>query len=317
MEATTSTATGTSPVNQPVIRRILVPTDLTAIADVAIEVSLDLARRTGAGIDVLTVLGPIEGDAYSPVQYSPEASVRQEDAEDLIKQELEQLTARHNTHGVQISATTRKGRPLSTIVARAEQFDADLIVLGTHDRGRLQHFLIGSAAEEIVRRAPCSTLVVHEQDFRPAEHLKRILVPIDLSNFSLGLVQYAHYLAKLYDARIDLLHVIEPTPLLDTLAGAMTIRDVVPDMKRRVTTEIEKLLEHFESGEITHDVHVVEGRAASQILAEASRQRSSMIVVGKQGRSAIERFLVGSVTERVVRHAPCQVLVARVAAFQS
>lgn len=311
MEGRTTTAAGERQVVTSQIKRILVPTDLTAIAHVAFEFALDLAERSGAGIDLMMVLGPIDGDAFSPVQYSPEAVVRGEKAEQLIRKELTDLVDLHATRDIDVSVTTRKGRPIPTIVSRAEQVDADLIVVGAHDRGRLHHFLIKSVAEDIVRHAPCSVLLVHENDEAPPGPLKRLLVPIDLSDVSFRLLSYARYLAELNGARIDVLHVVEPIPLLDTLAGAMTIRDVVPDMKRRLEAEVAELLRQIDFGDVEHEARVVEGQAAAQILSEAEQQQNDMVVIGKQGRSAIERFLVGSVTERVVRHASCPVLVAR------
>lgn len=295
------------------IRRIVVPTDLSPIADEALARALEIARPTGASIEVMTVLGQIDGDSFNPIRYSPEASARKESSTNLLRESLEALVARHDTEGVQVSVSVRKGRPLHTVLAFARRQRADLLVVGTHDRGVLHHFLVGSLAEELVRRAPCSALVVHEQDKQPSEGVRSVLVPVDLSEATGHLLRYAAALTTMLDARMNVLHVVEPIPVLDTFSGAMTLRDMVPDMKKHSAAELQKMLDRVDMGfDVDGDqygVFVDEGHAASTIVDRSKREKTDLIIIGRRGRSAIERFFVGSVTERVVRHAPCPVLV--------
>lgn len=309
MEATTSDVAGRRSEGRLVIKHILVATDLTPITHVALDLALDLARRTGADVELMSVLGPLEGDVYSPLRYSPEASVHHESSVKLIRQEMEELSAQHDAGDVRLSVVVRKGRPIPTIVAQAEQSDADLIVVGTHHRGLIQQFMIRSAAEEVVRRATSPVLVVHEQDEPPAARPERLLVPVDLSDHSLATLRYAVSLAELYGARLEVLHVVEPMPLLGTFPGAMTAEDIIPTVRRGMQVTLQKLLDQVKPGRVTLDVHVADGQAAAQIIAEADRQHSIMVVIGKQGHSSIARFLMGSVTERVIRHSSCPVLV--------
>lgn len=297
---------------RPIILQILVATDLSPVAHAALDRALDLARRSGAAIELLTVLGVAESDAWSSVQYSPEVLERAEAAEEKVRKDVADLIAQHDTTGVRPEVSVRRGQPIPSIIARIEQINADLLVLGTHDRGRIEHLLVTSVAEELVRRAPCSALIVHERDTHPPDVIERILVPVDLSSRSLPLLRYAAALAEQYEARIDVLHAVEPVPLLDIVSGAMTMRDVVPDMRRLAESRLKSMLRRIDVGPQPPDVHVVEGHAASKVLDVARERRTDLIVIGKQGRSAIERFFIGSVTERVVRHAPCPVLVARV-----
>ena len=309
MEAISKDAAAPVGADTLIIRHVLVATDLTPITHVALDLALDLAGRTGADVELMSVLGPLEGDAYSPLRYSPEASASHESAEKLIKREMEELCAQHDAGDVTLNAVVRKGRPIPTIVARAEQSDADLLVVGTHQRGLLRQFMIRSAAEEVVRKASCPVLVVHEQDEPPARQPERILVPVDLSEHSFDTLRYAESLSEIYGARLEILHVVEPAALLGTFPGALTADEVIPIVRRGMQDGLQKLLDQLELRRSELDVHVAEGHAAAQILAEADRQHSSMIVIGKQGRSSIARFLMGSVTERVIRHASCPVLV--------
>lgn len=144
------------------IRQILVPTDLSPMADDALEYALEIARQTGAGVEVMTVLGQLQGDTFSPIRYSPEAFARHETAEGLIRQSLGDLVERHDTAGLRVTTSIRKGQPLHAVLACVRQMRADLLVVGAHDRGVIHHFLVRSMAGELVRRAPASVLVVDE-----------------------------------------------------------------------------------------------------------------------------------------------------------
>lgn len=290
-------------------KRILVPTDLSSIADAALDFAIELARRTSATVEVLTVLGLMEGDAFSPVHYSPEASARHRSSLELLREALSDLIARHDTSDIRLASSVHKGQPLPTILKTAERIDADLLVVATHDRSRIQRLLAGSSAEELVRRASCSVLVVHEADRTSPSAIERILVPVDLSDVSKDLLQYAHLVAQSFGAQLDVVHVVEPFPLLDAFSGAMTIRDMVPDFKKQSAAAVEKLIAGADLGSEKRRVFVEEGHAAACIIDRASSEQSDLVVLGKQGRSAIERFFIGSVTERIVRHAPCPVLV--------
>ncbi|MEX0601270.1 MAG: universal stress protein [Rhodothermales bacterium] len=300
------------------VRRIVVPTDLSPIADEALARALEIARPTGASIEVLTVLGQVDGDSFNPIRYSPEASARKESSTNLLRESLHALVARHDTEGVQVSVSVRKGRPLHTVLTFARRERADLLVVGTHDRGVLHHFLVGSMAEELVRRAPCSVLVVHERDERPAAGVRSVLVPVDLSEATGHLLRYAATVTMMLDARMNVVHVVEPIPVLDTFSGAMTLRDMVPDMKKHSAAELQKMLDRIDLSFFTdggdYGVFVDEGHAASSIVDRSKREEADLIIIGKRGRSAIERFFIGSVTERVVRHAPCPVLVVETTA---
>lgn len=290
-------------------RTILVPTDLSPIADDALEYALELGRRTGARLEVITVMGHVEGDVFNPIRYSPEASARGKSSVDLLGESLDNLLARHDTKGLRVSGSVRKGRPLNAILAAARRLKADMMVVGSHDRGMMHHFLVRSMTDELVRRAPCSVLVIHERETRPPIAVRRVLVPVDLSNVSGEILDVGAGLARLFDAKLDVQHVVETIPVLDSFSGAVTLRDMVPDLKQHSTRALEKVLEAADLGLESYGVFVDDGHAANTIVERARHEHADLVVIGKRGRSAIERFFIGSVTERVVRHAPCPVLV--------
>jgi nucleotide-binding universal stress UspA family protein len=141
---------------------------------------------------------------------------------------------------------------------------------------------------------------------------QRILVPVDLSPYSEGLLRYAGVLAGLYGARLDLLHVVEPLPSGGAFSGALPALEYTKLMQGRAREHLLELVGKTSGSVPETRLHVEGGHAAAGILDFAERTGADMIVLATQGRSGIERFLIGSVAERVVRTAPCLVLTVKV-----
>jgi nucleotide-binding universal stress UspA family protein len=140
------------------IRRILVPDDFSATARHAMDYALDLARRLGASVCVL--------HAYEvPVYGFPEGAALTADLAGQIREAsnaaLDSIVTAARKTGVEVDSMLRQGPAWSEIQAAANEWKADLIVIGTHGRRGLSRALLGSVAEKVVRTAPCPVLTVH------------------------------------------------------------------------------------------------------------------------------------------------------------
>ena len=141
--------------------------------------------------------------------------------------------------------------------------------------------------------------------------IKRILVPIDFSAHSRRALDYAHGLARQFDAALHLVHVCEVpgmmTPGLDAYAIAYT------DWTQRLGEEAEAQLVRITAA--LHDVHVTTevlfGNPPRAIVEAADSNEADLIVMGTHGHGAVMHLLMGNVAERVVRTAPCPVLTVR------
>ena len=135
--------------------------------------------------------------------------------------------------------------------------------------------------------------------------LRVLLVPVDFSAGSMKALDFALALAKPFGASVELLHVLDPmhaigklkAPKLDQLR-----REAVNDAKRRLAN----LARRNGNGRLRHAV--LNGSPYAEIVEKAARIKANMIVMGSRGRTGLGRILVGSVAEKVVRHAPCPVL---------
>jgi nucleotide-binding universal stress UspA family protein len=140
--------------------------------------------------------------------------------------------------------------------------------------------------------------------------LKKILVPIDFSDCSKKALQYAIPLAKEHGARITLLYVV-PTSYAVGEYGGYDHASILADMRTSGKKEIDRLAKDMVGGEVPVNTIVSGGAPAREIIKAAKAAEMDVIVLSTHGRTGLKHVFLGSVTENVVRQAPCPVLVVR------
>lgn len=181
-----------------------------------------------------------------------------------------------------------------------------MVVIGTYGNGWSGPFFLGSVAERITRHAECPVFTVSK---RSNEEIDNILVPIDFSDHSKIALKLAKELAYKYEARLSLLHVIEPNinpsfyDIHDFDYAKITSR-----MKDKSPNILKKLLNDTPGPNVEADTHVVVGQAAFQILKYIHDYDPDLIIISSHGISDIDYFLLGSVADKVVKRATCPVL---------
>jgi nucleotide-binding universal stress UspA family protein len=146
------------------IRKILVPTDFSDGAREALDLAVDLSRRLDASITLFHVwqfpVYPIpEGMVFPSAEAISSTMAKVNDALTKLKKMVE-------TAGVPIDTKAEQGTPFVDIVRTAKSGGYDLIVMGTHGRTGLRHLLLGSVAENVVRKAHCPVLTVRRPDHK-------------------------------------------------------------------------------------------------------------------------------------------------------
>jgi nucleotide-binding universal stress UspA family protein len=147
--------------------------------------------------------------------------------------------------------------------------------------------------------------------------LERVLLPTDFSESARHAFTYALSLAQKYDAALHLLHVIEVLPsgyTSELFPGAMT--RVVEEISGYARAEMAKLVQEATGQGRPPRELIVQGKPAAEILRVAAEDTVDIIVIGSHGRGALSHALFGSTTERVVRKAPCPVLICRRASHE-
>lgn len=197
------------------------------------------------------------------------------------------------------------------ILSYAAEHDTDLIVLGTHGRRGVQRLVLGSVAEEVVRRAPRPVLTVGRGASTPASlEGQPLLVPIDFSEHQGPLLAHARELARAYDMTLILFHAVEMEGLPDVY-GLSTSPPESDALTDRTRATIEEQAESLRDQGVTVQVEVRNGHPAEEILEAADEFDVHLLAIATHGRSGVERMLMGSVAEKVIRQAPCPVFTVK------
>lgn len=299
----------TFPTTAPPIRSLLVATDFSPGADRALAWAVHLAARYEAEVHVLHV-SHHEAAVRSPsrLDAGEEAS-----PESVAETPMRRVLQRYREAGVPLHTHIEQGTAVAPRIARAAHAQhADLVVVGTHGRRGVRRLMLGSVAEEVVRTADRPVLVVPPEAHAPEPELGRVLMPIDFSGFSLGALPWARGLSEAFEARLELYHVIESYSLAEVYGlEAILVSGAHPSMKALAHEMAERIQQELTAAHIDAAVHLDEGHAAASITQFARTYGADMIVMASHGRTGFQRFLLGSVTTRVLRTAPCPMLIVR------
>jgi len=143
------------------LKNILVATDFSETSTAAFAYARQFARTFKAKLHVLHVAGNVFEAAIGTEMYAADFAGMQQDVEDTARQQLELVVAPEDRRTLDVATVLRTSNmPAYEIVAYAVNANIDLIVLGTHGRSGMSHFLLGSVAERVVRTASCPVLTV-------------------------------------------------------------------------------------------------------------------------------------------------------------
>lgn len=212
-------------------------------------------------------------------------------------QELELRSAKlRDIHGAPCSSTVRFGSPAREIIDRAEEIDADLVLAGAHGSNFLADLFLGNTVDKLVHLAKRPLLVIKNKPVRPYRH---VLVPVDFSPDSLNAAKLAIKIAPA--AAITFLHAFD-VPFEGMMQYASVSSEVIDMYRARAHGEARALLNQFisdlgpEANERLLTRSIVFGSPSAAVREHAKQMRPELIVMGKHGRSWIEKLLIGSVT---------------------
>lgn len=288
--------------------RILAAVDQDGPSDHGLAAAARLARALGSSlrlVHALEIPSSLHWPGFSPeaVERVREAALRQ--ASERLRQRLAREAAEFglDARTVESGTTVVAGLARDAVLAEAERWQASLLVLGGHRRRGALDF--GSTARSILAKSPLPVWIQPH----PPRDVRRILAPIDLSEPSLRALGVARDLARQLGARLSVLHVSEPLPILAAMGhGGLAGVPMVPpvDIRREVQAAFDRALERFDWKGLACERSLVDGQAADAILA--AERGHDLVVLGTHGRSRLERFLLGSVAYAVLRGAQGAVL---------
>ncbi len=287
-----------APVGTAAIRRVLFPSDLSPASDRAFDHARFLAGHFGAHLTLYHVVEV--PPTYGQGPWVPEDAVWQRLAV-AAREHLGMLGA-----GLPVQSDVvveREPMARRALVAHIRGTQPDLTVMATHGRGGLAHLFAGSVTETVVQHGRCPVVCVREPEHGVALPYRRILVPTDLSEASRRAFPLAALLARRFDAEVLALHVARVTAPA-SLHGVSYLMEASPSEQA-----LEQFLER-DFADVRVTPRVLLGSAWDRIVETARTERTDVIVMSTHGHDGLVDRVVGSHTERVVRHAPCPVLIA-------
>lgn len=304
-----------------IFERILIPLDGSTRAERILGQVGRILRREDSEIILLRVVDipPGESDLDPDRRAKYEALLDRE--REAAEEYIDDLASRYRDRGASVHGRIAEGPAAETILKQSLEVGASMIALATHGRTGLARWVMGSVAEKVLRASTVPVLLVRSLrklalgDREPGKveelQVRTILFPTDGSPASLAALEAAKTMAQLFGSGIRVLHCDWPIILPGTDLGAMPILPPVPSDKDPLTAEA---AERFVQAGLPVERLSVLGDPAGEILDQSQAPGIDLVVMATHGRSGLSRWALGSVAERVLRHADVPLVLVRVPA---
>jgi nucleotide-binding universal stress UspA family protein len=298
------------------VRRVLTAVDFSESSRRALDYAIAIAKWYGSPLTVLhvrTAAAPAVAPLPVLVPSGAEAVITSASEQEHWRHQLEAFVSTQATKDIRVDCTVTEGDVATEILAQAQP--SDLIVIGTHGRSGLEHLVLGSVAEKILRAAPGALLTIP----RLAPDATRgvpglfhhVVAAVDFSAASMRALEYALALAEEADAQLTLLHVVhmpeQPALWIDRDDRASVVVELQEKARERLAALVPNALRRY-----CHvAVRVEAGEPACEIVRVATEGGAGLVVLGAHSRGVAERIFVGSTAQQVVRQATFPVLTVR------
>jgi nucleotide-binding universal stress UspA family protein len=267
------------------LERLLLSADGSEFSEGAVREAIGLAKTCGSKLYVVSV-----------VEVNPEfeslAPGLVEKMEKETRQYLEEVKEKALKEGADCEIIVHEGEdPYQYIVDEAAKKQVEMIIMGRRGRTGLKRLMMGSVTAKVIGHAPCKVLVVPKA---ATITYKNILIATDGSKYSESAYREAISIAKRTGSNLIVLSVATKNANL-------------PNAKKSV----EKIRRDAEKEKIKVETLTPKGMPYKVIVDTAERKNADLIVVGSHGRTGLEKLLMGSVTERVIGHTGCAVMVVK------
>jgi nucleotide-binding universal stress UspA family protein len=300
--------------------KILLATDGSEEAELALLTAVDLADRTDSELHVIHVGGdyhPGPEIALSPALLEETLRELEREAREVLEEQVKKI---EEAGGIVAEAHLRMGgRPEEQIVELAEELGVGLIAMGSRGLGGIRRALMGSVSQAVVRYAHCPVMVVRrgtqeEQQGAASIFPTRILVATDGSEEANLAARTAVDMAQKTDSQLHIVNV-RPAPVYIEPASEAIVQWIAR-VEEKERKEAQQLLdaqaEQIKAlGGTVAQSHVRLGKPDEEIVTLAEEIGAGLIAMGSRGLGGIKRLFTGSVSDSVVRHAYCPVLIVR------
>lgn len=293
--------------------RILIPLDGSKTAEKVLPCAYSLSRCLNLPVELLSVI-PIAAMAShitaERARYLDAVIGEQEYRSRLY---LENLA--RDFPGSAVKCAVIRGNPAEAIIERAAVDKGTLITMATHGRSGIKRWLLGSVAEKVLRGTPNAALLVRAHDEIDTEKkIDSITVPLDGSKLAESVMPIVTAIAKLMNLEVVLFRAYElpASAYYGNEDYLPNYEELKAQVKIQVQSYLNKQIEELKSHGIENaSLFITEGAGPEEIISYAHKRPNTLIAMCTHGRSGVRRWVLGSVTEKVVRHSGDAVLVIR------
>ncbi|HTP04175.1 MAG TPA: universal stress protein [Nitrospirota bacterium] len=279
-------------------RKILVAVDSSESSRNALHQAFKLANEEKCWITVTSVVPPYEGEIETLGVKDIKAALRKP-CDDALG-EVEKIA---KTERMLVKTVCEEGEVYERIVDLADAENCDVIVMGRRGLRRVERTLIGSVTARVIGHTQRDVLVVPNGT---TVGWKTIVLATDGSKYSAAAAERAIAFAKSYGGELKVLSVVDvPTEFYAEAPQA------VEDLVKKAKGFVADVKKQAEAAGVPAETFVMEAEAYQAVNNLAQEQKANMIVLGSHGRTGLRRLLMGSVTEAVIGHASCPVLVVK------
>jgi nucleotide-binding universal stress UspA family protein len=284
--------------------KILVPLDGSELAEQILPYARVFAEGLKIPVHLMHVDEPGATTAYAPPLGGGDY--------------LAAVAARFFSRSIPVSQQVEHGKPAEVIVERAGAESGTLIAMATHGLSGLQRLLLGSVAYKVVHMAKNPLLLIRPEQARdpmsPVQ-LNALFVPLDGSGLAEAICPVAIDLALCLNLEVSVVRVYMP-PAESAVIGDGVILDVGHRLRERIREEVATYLDgkvqQLQADGVRRVSSIaIEGDAAGEIIDLARKTPNNLIAMSTHGRSGIQRWVLGSVAEKVIQHSGDPVLVVR------
>lgn len=288
--------------------RILCPVDFSDVSRSALEWSVDFARRTGRPLSVMHAVDT----RYLNVGNLVAVPGSVEEVRARAKRQFDGWRSELGLSNVDFEVSD--GVPADAIVAAAHDGDGALVIAGTHGWSGLSKLLLGSVMEKVLHRLRVPMIAVPPRNVGTDAEPSTILVAIDFGPETERVVAHAAFLAELYGARLVAAHVVPvPYVVLNDKTLDRLSDEQMSELMEAITADKSKALAGLvsESGSLDVDIVTKAGAVFPTLHQLIGDREVDLVITGAGDHGTSGLGWVGSTCHKLVRSAPCPVLIVR------
>ena len=293
--------------------RMLIPLDGSRVAEQVLPYARFLAKALTIPVELLEVVDP-----ETLVAFANPAQGRHLDnlvAEAVSRAGIYLETTARSFQGAQVKSLAEKGKAEEVVIEKATAAEGTLIVMATHGRSGIQRWLLGSVADKVLHGATNHLFLVRATDQGKTDGeaaLKTVIVPLDGSTIAEQALPHVVALAARMQLQVVLIRAYALPPTVSPEDYGYYSAEILDHLESEARDYLQKKANEIKQKGVANVTSVVNtGYGAEEIITLGRNTPDNFIAMSTHGRSGIQRWVLGSVTDRVVRHSGDPVLIVR------